>query len=130
MLVAEALVQPAHVDGKVGCRVRVHRSVTVHRLPGTQLTASLAARARLDHEHELGARLVAVDDRRRVLGLRRDVAHSRGIVAAQPSQCSLTLAPGLSAPSTASGTKKRTLMFSGGSMRTTGLPAGTHSPSR
>src|SRR5262249_60043320 len=34
-------------------------------------------RPRLDHEHELRARLVAVDDRRRVLGLGRDVAHRR-----------------------------------------------------
>ena len=32
-------------------------------------------RPRLDQIHQLGARLVAVDDRRRVLGLRRDVVH-------------------------------------------------------
>ena len=53
-----------------------------------------------------------------------------GMSAPQPSHWIATARPAASAPTIVSGTKKRTLTFGGGSMRTTGLPAATHSPSR
>src|SRR5438046_3033163 len=52
------------------------------------------------------------------------------IGAPQPSQRSSTTCPSLSLPSSVSGTKKRALIFCGGSKLSTGLPAATHSPSR
>ena len=67
---------------RVMSRARAHCSVDRHRLPGRRRGASSARGPRLDHEHQLGARLVAVDDRRRVLGLVGDVAHRRRHVGA------------------------------------------------
>ncbi len=49
---------------------------------------------------------------------------------AQPSQLTLMVSPSLIFGSIASLTKKRTLRLPGGSSATTGLPAGTISPTR
>ena len=53
-----------------------------------------------------------------------------GMFSAQPSQRIITASPSAIFGSTASGTKKRTLMLPGGSSDTTGRPAGTTSPGR
>src|SRR5512143_450279 len=46
----------------------------IDRLPRAQAGRRVALRLRLDHEDQFRAALVAVDDRRRELGLRRDEA--------------------------------------------------------
>ena len=53
-----------------------------------------------------------------------------GMSAPQPSHWIAIARPVLSAPTSVSGTKKRTFTFCGGSILTTGLPAATQSPSR
>ena len=60
----------------------VHFNVTLTGCPGCSLLASSARRPRLDHEHELAARLVAVDDGRRELRFVRDVGERRRDVGA------------------------------------------------
>ena len=92
-------------------------------------SAMPSRRPGLDHEHQLARGCRAVDHRRRELGLGRDEA--RRCRSCRPgSRRSADRPSGRRgrAPSSGSGTKKRTLTLPGGSRLTTMPPASTHSP--
>ena len=125
--VAKALAQIVDVDDEIGhggAARRPHR----HRLAGIEQRRLVRRRPRLDQEDELGAGRFAVDDRRRVFGLRRDERDRAVRSGGQLSQDSATVSPAMDVGQRGSGTKKRTKMFSGGSSETTGAPAGSVSP--
>ena len=77
VLASEGLVQAVDVDGEGSFQLHVYR------LPGTKVRS---LEPRLDQKHELRARFLAEEHRRRVLGLVRDVAHLATTGPGQPSQ--------------------------------------------
>ena len=130
--VAEPLGHAVHVDGEFvghGFTDRIARPPVGRDAASPP---SLGSKTHLDHEHQFAAALPAVDDRRRVLRLRRDEAHLAGErLARRHRRTRRTLSPGWIVPT-------RGFRHEGAHLdvrrrqqrRRPARPAATHSPSR